>query len=93
MLVVLILRIKYKYYAKAKGNDDLELCFIKKVTTLSFHTEYNDWYLIPTISCSFNDGVDITFHWLKLYYSSFWSVVTFEDENEYAEFIQYKNNK
>lgn len=91
MLGVLILKIKYKY--KAKGNEDKELCFIKKVTNLEFRDTYDEWYIIPTISISFNNGIDIAFHWFKVYYASFWSVVTFEDENEYAEFIQYKNNK
>ena len=96
MLVVFVLKLKYKYKARAldvEGEYDHELCYIKKVTSLEFNNEYNEWYLLPTITISFNCGVDITFHWLKIYYSSYWSVVTFKDEDKYAEFIRYKNNK
>ena len=89
--MVFILKIIYKY--KSKGNEDLELCLVKKVTYLEFHTEYDEWYLLPNISVSFNDGIDITFRWLKAYYSSFWSIVTYKDEDEYAEFIRNKNEK
>lgn len=77
MLVVLLLKIVYKY--KAKGDEELELCFIKKSTYLEFSTEHGEWYIIPTISISFNGGVDIVLKWLKLYYSSYWSVVTFKE--------------
>lgn len=88
MLVFGILKIVYKY--KSKGNEDLEVCLIKKVTYLDFRTEYNEWYLIPTVSISFNSGCDISIKWFKFNYSSYWSVVTYKDEDDYAEFIQYK---
>lgn len=90
MLVVLLLKIVYKY--KAKGTEELELCLIKKTTSLEFSTEYGEWYIIPTISISFNCGVDIALKWFKIYYSSYWQVITYKDEDEYAEFINNKNN-
>lgn len=92
MLVVLTLKFKYKINAKIKKDDDSEFCLIKKTTCLNFNTPYNDWYIIPTITVSFNNGVSITFYWFNITYSSFWTVVTFEDENKYVEFIQFKNN-
>lgn len=93
MLVVFLLKLKYKYKAKIEGDEDLELCFVKKVTTLTNHNEYDSIYIIPTISISFNYGISIVFNWLTIYYGTDWSVVTFKDEDEYAEFIQYKHNK
>lgn len=96
MLVVFILKCKYKYKARrldAEGEFDHELCLIKKVTSLEFHNEYNEWYLLPTVTISFNCGVSITFYWLKVYYSSGWTIVTYKDEDEYAEFIRSQNEK
>lgn len=95
MLVVFILKIKYKYKSKGldkEGEFDHELCHIKKVTSLEFNNEYNEWYLIPTISISFNSSLCITIYWFKIYYSNYWSVVTYKDEDDYAEFIRNKND-
>lgn len=96
MLVVFILKIKYKYNARRLDDEDEfdhELCHIKKVTSLETNTEYDEWYLLPAIAISFNSGICITFYWLKMYYSSYWTVMTYKDEDDYVEFIQYKNNK
>ena len=93
MLGALILKLIYKHKAKSKQDEDLELCCIKKLTYLEFYNETDEWYIIPNISISFNNDIDITFRWLKLYYSSYWSVVTYKEENDYAAFIRHKYNK
>lgn len=93
MLVVFILKLKYKYKAHIANVEDeleLELCNVKKVTYLEFNNEYNEWYLIPSVSISFNQGVNITFYWFKIYYSSYWTIVTYKDEDDYAKFITSK---
>ena len=67
------------------------MSFLKKVTFLEWGTEYDELYIIPNITISFNGGVGIDFHWLKIHYSHFWKVVTIGEEDEYSEFIRNKN--
>ena len=64
---------------------------LKKVTYLEWGTEYDKWYILPVISISFNGVIDIEFRWLKILYSNNWSIITYKDEDEYAELIRYKN--
>jgi hypothetical protein len=68
-----------------------QMSFLKKTTFLEWGTEYDEWYIIPNITISFNGGVGINFHWFKICYSHFWKVVTIGEEDEYAEFIRNKN--
>lgn len=96
LFVVFILKVRYKYKAHISNIEDklkLELCHVKKVTYLEFSNEYNELYLIPTVTIHFNQGIGITFYWFKIYYSSYWTIVKYKDEDEYVAFIEYKNNK
>ena len=88
MLVVLVLKIKYSYREEEK-----QLCVFRKNTYLSWGNEFNEWYIIPTISMYFSSDFNITFYWLKIQYSHSWKVVTFEEEDEWAAIHYNKNNK
>lgn len=86
MLVLFALKLKF-----LRKDEDNQMSFLKKVTYLDWYSEYGEWHIIPTVTISFNSGVGIDFHWLKIHYSHFWKVVTIGEENEYAEFIINKN--
>ena len=79
MLVVLVLKIKYSY-----REEDKQLCSFRKSTYLTWGNEFNEWYIIPNISIYFSDGFHITFNWLKIQYSNDWTVITYEEEDEWA---------
>lgn len=96
MLVVFILKVKYKYKSNGldkEGEFDHELCYVKKTSSLEFDNEYSEWFIIPTISISFNSGLYITIHWLRCFYINHWTTVTYQDENNYAEYRKNKNNE
>lgn len=63
------------------------MSFLKKVTFLEWGSEYGEWHILPTITIAFNGGFSIDYHWLKIHYSHFWKIVTFKEENDYAEYI------
>ena len=88
MLVVLVLKIKY-----SGKREDKQLCYFRKSTSLTWGNEFNEWYIIPNVSIYINKGFDISFNWLKIQYSNSWSVVTFEEEDEWASVHYNINNK
>ena len=88
MLVVLILKIKY-----SGKKEDKQLCLLRKNIYLTWGNKFNEWYIIPNISIHFSGYLDITFNWLKIQYSNSWSVVTFEEEDEWASVRYNIKNK
>lgn len=62
---------------------------LRKSTSFDWGNEFNEWYIIPAITVSFNYGFSITIAWLKIYYSHTWRVITYEEEDEWAS-IHYK---
>ena len=71
------------------SQQDKQMCLLRKSSYLDWGNEFNEWYILPSISLSFTYGFSITFHWLKIYYSHTWKVVTYEEEDEWAS-VHYK---
>ena len=84
LLVVLILKLKYSMSEQEK-----QMCLLRKSSYLEWGNEFNEWYIIPSISINFSCGFTISFYWLKIQYCHTWKVVTYEEEDEWAS-VHYK---
>ena len=69
--------------------EEKQLCSFRKSTYLTWGNEFDEWYIIPSFSVYINNGLSISFNWLKIQYCHTWSIVTFEEEDEWAA-VHYK---
>lgn len=86
----LILYIIYKYI------DDIKYTYLRRSTVL-VNTEYNDWYIIPSVSF-YIDNIckypTITFVWLKWQFTISYHFMTEEEEQiEFETRKKYLNKK
>jgi len=88
MLVVFILKLKYSMREEEK-----QMCLLRKSSYLDWGNEFNEWYILPSISINFSTGFTITFYWLKIQYCHTWRVITYEEEDEWASVHYSINNK
>ena len=88
LLVVFILKFKYSIYKEEK-----QMCLLRKSSYLEWGNEFNEWYILPSISINFSSGFTITFYWLKIQYCHTWKVVTYEEEDEWASVHYNITNK
>ena len=75
------------------SQEDKQMCLLRKSSYLEWGNEFNEWYILPSISISFSSGFTISFYWLKIQYSHTWKVVTYEEEDEWASVHYNINNK
>ena len=88
MLVVLILKLKYR-----KLQEEKQMCLLRKDSFLEWGDEFNDWYILPSITVNLNSYFTISFNWLKIHYQHSWKIVTYEEEDAMAQVHYNLNNK
>ena len=72
--------------------EEKRMCLLRKSTSLDWGNEFNEWYILPSISINFTQGVNINFYWLKIQYYHSWRVITYEEEDAWAS-VYYNINK
>ena len=74
------------------SEQEKQMSLLRKSSYLYWGNEFNEWYIIPSVSISFNRGFSINFYWLKIQYCQTWRVITYEEEDEWAS-VHYKIDK